>query len=204
MTAVELVIVLAIVGLMTTLAVPPAVQAMSKASLNRATDDLSELILEAQARARGQALPAPDPNDPTAARPHYGISIAPTGDGRYRVALLSGGTSADVVLGEEKPSEAILPRDIQIQYSEGLGMPTALDKELTWFFAYGSGQPIAAPGVEVPVSVGRDAQSRSWITTLNTPASPVCTLLRVAAADGRNHRDVALDTTGTLLVSEGG
>ncbi|MDA3959762.1 MAG: type II secretion system protein [Planctomycetota bacterium] len=203
MTSIEIMAVMAIVGLVTSLAVPPAISAVHANTRNQASEALVSLIGEAQLLARSSIPPAIDPRSPMAVTPHYGICLRPAPGGGFEVAMLYGNQASDLVPATpDFASRQQLPANVGIEIDTGTG-PRPLNQALCWFFAYDSGAPIASPSATQPISIGRAAQTRRWLsnTTLVQDPSPVTRLIRIHGGVG--YSDIAIDATGVVLISDG-
>jgi prepilin-type N-terminal cleavage/methylation domain-containing protein len=214
-TAVELLVVLGIVTLLTAMTAPAAMLAMSKGAVNRCAEELGSLVREGQQLARRQ-----QPNGPPASQAHYGVVLRCETDGTVSAELLYGSTANDVWrdgTGEAQRSYR-LPPGMFLWTAQGTdaATPMAPGESVHWFFRIRGGEAIASPGAMRPITVGtrfRPADTSGFVTSSGgllvappplpeIPASPVAAEISIRSADNKHAVRLELLDQGLVSLSE--
>jgi prepilin-type N-terminal cleavage/methylation domain-containing protein len=213
-TAIELLIVLGIVSIITTMAVPAIVPAMRKGRVN----DGINAILHVSRQARILAMQNPPPADGR----HYGVAIFddPDSDKTPVVALIFGSPSDGkddrgriLTGGDGKPvAKQAMSAAVEVWSGEKRLRDGA--KIVTWYFEYQSGVPISTDDTGFstsPVNVGVPdvALTNVWGLIGNdisvpsvSPGTASVPGLSVRTADNSIRRALALYVSGQPVTGE--
>lgn len=203
-TAIELLVVVSIIAIVSLLGLPALIQALRKDAVNRGGD----LLLRTASQAQTLAKLAKPPSD-LINGPHYGVALIEQA-GRYRVQLIKG--SATAAGGYEVLQDNPLSRQVRVWWCDpavsASGTPAIplAGRDLIWFYQYGSGRPITAPPWQNPVSIGTPEQAARgqdaasgvfYMAALPyVGCSPVASHLSVRAADDRYRLSVSIYAVG--------
>jgi prepilin-type N-terminal cleavage/methylation domain-containing protein len=183
-TTIELLVVLAVVGVLASIAAPAASSALTRALGNEAAEQVESLVAEAARRARDGVA-----TDSAVDAAHWGVALVQEAGGPAYVTLLYGSTGADEYAPAGEPQRVALPQTVRVQVAQDSGLAVPLDGRLAWFHRYLDGRPIRDPGTRSPIDIG-------------LPGSPLATLLYLENADSGRIFDLALYRIGVLTVSE--
>lgn len=140
-SAVELLIVLAVIAVLTSMSLPPVLSVLREASVQNGAAEVKGLWQSAQAEARSSRYRAD----------HYGVAIVqdPADPAGAWAAVIKGdSTSAPAAMLLDAANRVRLnPSVVVMVAGAGGGEPQPLDGALIWYAQYGSGLPIAAAAV---------------------------------------------------------
>jgi prepilin-type N-terminal cleavage/methylation domain-containing protein len=194
-TLIEILIVLIVVTIIFSMGAGVIMTSLARARLATAADAISKVHDEARRRALT--------GKPTIAQAQqlYGVAIEPALNGQpARVVLLHGATANDVLEVDvdgngslDRPVLAVnIPRSVDIEAGFNGNPAAQLQTTLVWWYAWGSGVPLASVTSSRPIGIGTPAQPASPKVVLKTsfddnhvvalprpaiPASPVCSEL---------------------------
>jgi len=194
---VELMLVLGIAGILAVMAVPVALNAMSKAAVGLAADEVLRVAAQAQVLARSQV----DTGDGQA----YGIAIVQDAAGT-RATLLLGSDADDELTIDGRPVLSVaLSEGVRILVAREDDPQAPLAGRICWFFRPGDGVPVVDPADPRPIPIGTIAQTargRDYVGNTGgninidyrvfesalpaIPASPVASAIQVQSRDGRH------------------
>jgi len=191
-TLVEVLTVVSIAALLMTAGAPAMLDAMRRGAFNQHCAAVGDIA--AQARELALRHAAADANPTEAA--HYGVVIVPrTATAEGYVTLVYGTSLEDEWPTGLSRNRWPIPRNLTVvvAYDDAGQTRETLTERLGWFYAFGTGEPIATPTQQRPVPIGTPAQAAhsgditvngsgvvSTLRRLASPAvaaSPVCSYL---------------------------
>jgi type II secretory pathway pseudopilin PulG len=221
-TAVELLVVISIIIMVSAFSLPSITAAIRRGGVNGAADKVLQVITEAQLRARRQVPASSD----LARGPLYGVAIIPAGTNSWNITLLKGAKLTDeAMVGSDPVLRVHLPTGIRVYAGFADAEPQPLDHAIGWFFLPGSGKPVEAPNVRGstfprPVGVGTPSQAATAADTYGNiaiwsnsdwgtrsvafepiAASPICSTLELRSSDGRIRAGIALYSLGLITIT---
>ncbi|MBA3707311.1 MAG: prepilin-type N-terminal cleavage/methylation domain-containing protein [Planctomycetes bacterium] len=210
-TAIEMLMVVGIVLILATMAVPAIVPALRRGQVNDAASAIMQISKEARLLAMHAAAPADNS--------HYGIAIIddPAFDPQVVVALIYGisGASpkASIVKDANGKNVAIKKLARSVAVYTGATELRAAGGVLSWFYQYRTGMPIgvfAGAFSTTPVSVGCPSitVSNVWgtgntaIAASVAPGTATVPGLSVRTVDDKIRRAIAVYVSGVPVTGE--
>lgn len=202
-TAVELVIVLSIATILTTMVVAASLPAIRRARLTEAVGAIEQVWREARTLAMSTRPARAQPGVANIPK-HYGVLVRQNGPGDTYVALIWSNQSASAVIAgsdaamlHQDPNDSSTPyvrriaisRSFALAWSTGAGAPTVSDGGgLVWYAQYSTGLPVD------PAQVVAGTAGSSVVTPIGANGSTVATSLRVQSLDWSPspHRGMAM------------
>ena len=173
-TAIELMIVLSIVSILSAMSAPSVVSAMRKAAITEGADIIAQVSTQARILAMRNQL----------TDDYYGVVVGVDDDGRGYAALTYGqdATPGTIMLAGSEPILRLnLKRTIMLTLD---GAPMEAGTSIGWMHQYTTGAAISTPAQSAdPISVG-------------TPGSAICESLGVRSLDGRYSASIAMFPVG--------
>lgn len=175
-TAIELMLVLSIVSVLSMMSAPSVVTAMRKAAITEAAD----VIVQVTAEARNLAMRNQVKED------YYGVVVGVDQQGRAFAALTYGReASVDAIMTApdgQPVLKLLLKRTVRLIVDGAIMTPG--DQPIAWMHQYTTGAPIQIPAQSAPaIAVG-------------TTTSPLCHSLGVSSVDDRYRAGVAVYPIG--------
>jgi len=157
-TAIELLLVIAVMSILATMSLPAISQAMRKGRLSTAADVIASISDQARQLAQMQ---------PDASGPAYGVALVPgLNEAPARVVFLYGTSATDEALidtnGDGTGDRPRLSRDLPrgtVVWSGLASAPTPLASRLAWFYQPGTGAVVEHASDQATVSVGTEGAS---------------------------------------------
>lgn len=207
LTAIELVIVISVIALLSSMSIPSLLKILRRGSINQAGESIVRIAQEAQRRARHGSPPTP-----ALATPHFGVAVVQEPGNRPYAVLLYGVSEYDELMeGGNAIRRSPLGKQAVVHTASGASVSAPLSGRIAWFYAYGTGRPIESPTNPTPINIGTRAQAGIALQTGTyqvlqlespaVPASPVCSELSVRSHDGRLGVAVAIYSIGLHAVS---
>ncbi|MBA3708540.1 MAG: prepilin-type N-terminal cleavage/methylation domain-containing protein [Planctomycetes bacterium] len=214
-TAVEMLIVIGIISILATMAVPAIVPALRKGRVNDAAGAIVQISQQARLLAIKKYAPA--------GNEHYGVTIIddPSVSPYALVALILGGPSDGksgdkdrIVKDPQGRPVAMQKFPSSVMVWTGNQQLAKAAKTVTWYYEYQSGMPIAIIGAgftSAPVSVGCQGVNLTdvWGITGNdikamgvSPGTPTDPGLSVRSADAKVRRAIAIYFSGLAVTEE--
>jgi type II secretory pathway pseudopilin PulG len=198
-TAIELMVVIGIMILMVSLAVPSMAESLQRTKVGNAAQAINEAHNQARFLAKTEG-PA-DPLQPVLNQSHYGVALyADHVEVTYGGStLLDDGSKAIVSIPFRSDVAAVYSTDTTPPYTWS-NIPGA---GIKWEYQFGTGFPIVqgAHSYTVPGSINDAANI--GVVSVGSPASPF-TALRVrtvdGTADGRHHAAIRIFKSGLCHV----
>lgn len=191
-TAIELMIAIAIMSILFTLSVPSMGEALARTRVSSAASMIEEA--HRQARALAKRTGPANPLAPAAGQAHYGVVVT---EDFVAVTYGTTATAGDVLIADGKPvARFAFPGGIMACSGTG-ALPGGA---VGWFYEYGpSAYPVSRTSYLVPATPADSA-----VVNVGVLGSPVCAELTVrnvdASARGRHHAGVRIFKTGPVHV----
>lgn len=214
LSLIELIVVMAVMAMLATLTVPGVLATQQRLRVRSAADDLVRLHRTVRLLAV-RSLLHPD-------GAHYGIALhTPAGQKAYATVLFGLSATDEYQVDGEPYLRVSLPEQLEIWMAttdtaapSGGGQRQVSDAAITvlpddtvvsWFYRFGSGEPIATPGASTPTDIGVPGIDHRNEATINgiirrelipMKSSTIATRLEIRPSGGRTRMAVALYRLG--------
>ncbi|MDA3960535.1 MAG: type II secretion system protein [Planctomycetota bacterium] len=147
MTMIELVVVMAVMGILAGIASPSVASALNKGVVNRAGNEIQSVADEVRRRARSDTAP-----NPAAGAAHWGVALVQEpGSQPYAVVLY--GTAASDEYQVNGIARRVPLGEVELRVGSAAST-TPLDGRIAWFNTYLTGRPVLDPAQPLPTGLG--------------------------------------------------